>query len=290
MKKEGYLDFNGYKTWYVVYGDLSNGTIPLIGLHGGPGWPHYSLEPLAQLTEQGIPVILYDQLGCGKSDRPDDPNLWTIELFVNELKVLKDALGLSTFNLLGHSWGGTLALEYLFKHNQEVEKLILNSPLLDTKLWVQEADKLKDQLSPEVAEMMRKHEAAGTTDNPEYKAAYEQFKENFVCRIVPQPALHDMADEEWGETVYRTMWGPSEAYSNGTLKDYSALDKLSGVKIPTLLISGKHDEATPLQMSMAQKAIPDCNWLLLENSSHSSLFEETDKYLSAVSAFLAKAR
>jgi proline-specific peptidase len=133
---------------------------------------------------------------------------------------------------------------------------------------------------------MRKHEAEGTTDSPEYETAYREFQQKFVCRIVPQPTMYDKADEEWGKSVYQKMWGPSEAYANGTLKDYSVINKLSNIKIPTLIISGKYDEATPAQMAIAQKAILDCKWTLLENSAHSSLFEETDPYLEAVQEFL----
>lgn len=251
-----------------------------------PGWPHYSLLPLTKLVGKGIPVILYDQLGCGKSDRPDSEDLWTIELFMDELNTLVTALGIHTFDLLGHSWGGTLAIEYILQYPEKVTKLILNSPLLDTQLWIKEADRLKDLLTPGTAEIMRKHEAAGTTKNPEYKLAYNQFVQNFVCRIVPSPPEHLQADEEWGKPVYNTMWGPSEAYATGTLKDYSSLDRLSNIKVPTLIISGKYDEATPMQMELANTAIPNSEWLLLENSSHSSLFEENTVYLSSLASFL----
>src|ERR1017187_6768728 len=105
--EEGFLDFRGYKTWYGIYGDLSSGKLPLIVLHGGPGYPHYYLENLSELSKKGWPVILYDQLGCGKSSRPSDPKLWTIQLFIDELNVLRDKLGLKNINLLGHSWGGS---------------------------------------------------------------------------------------------------------------------------------------------------------------------------------------
>jgi proline iminopeptidase len=283
---EGFAAIAGNKIWYAVYGDLKLGNTPLIGLHGGPAWPHYSLLPLSELADKGIPVVLYDQLGSGKSDRPDDPRLWTIEAYVNELDELREHLGLDTVNLLGHSWGGTLAIEYVLKHPGNVEKLILNSPLIDTQLWISEADKLKDELPSDTARIMREHEKNGTTNDPEYEQAYKTFQQNFVCRIVPQPPEYDLADAEWGKEVYQYMWGPSEAFATGTLKDYSAIEKLPAIKQQTLIISGKYDEATPAQMSILQKALPDAMWECFENSAHSALFEERSRYLNTVFSFL----
>lgn len=284
--QHGYIDFKGYKTYYEVHGDLSLGITPLLVLHGGPGYPHYHLQPLEALAEQGIPVIFYDQLGCGESDRPDDVSLWTITLFVEELAAIRTALGLTKINILGHSWGGTLALEYMFTKPIGVEKLILSSTLFDTKLWISETDKLKDKLPASVATTMRTHEQAGTTDTKEYTAAYQQFVENFVCRIVPQPAILDQADAEWGKQVYETMWGPNEATATGTLSQYSSFDRLSEITIPTLLLSGRYDEATPSQIEKAQQGIKGAKWIMLENSSHAGCFEETDKYLELVANHL----
>lgn len=286
LEQEGTVEFRGDKTWYKVYGDLSSETVPLIGIHGGPGWPHYGLLPLTQLAQAGQTVILYDQIGCGKSDRPDDSSLWSVEFFVEELNNLLTTLGLQKAHFLGHSWGGTLAIEYTLKYPMMVDKLILNSPLVDTRLWVQEANKLKALLPNGIGETMTKHEAEGTTDSDEYADAYKVFQRHFVCRIVPQPPEHDKADEEWGKDVYQFMWGPSEAYATGILEDYSIIEELENITVPTLIISGKYDEATPTQMEIIQRKIPKCEWVMLEDSSHSSLFEETEDYLKAVSAFL----
>jgi len=286
QQNEGYIDFKGYKTWYATYGDLSKGATPLVGLHGGPGWPHYSLLPLSGLADQGIPVILYDQLGCGKSQRITDTNLMTVESYVEELDTLKHSLGLTTMNLLGHSWGGTLALEYTLAHPESVHKLILSSPLLDTALWVEEAIRLRDSLPPETASAMRRHEADGTTNDPEYTAAYRVFEQNFVCRVVPEPEDLSQANAEAGRNVYLSMWGPSESFATGTLKSYSVIDRLKNVQSSTLLLSGAYDEATPKQIEIAKQNIPGCEWLLLKNSSHSALFEEPERYLEAVASFV----
>ena len=286
MSNEGYIDFKGYKTWYAVHGNLDGGNTPLLTLHGGPGYTHYHLQNLSQLADRGIPVILYDQLGCGNSDRPDRPDLWTIELFIEEIDALRTALKLDEIDLLGHSWGGALAVEYLFTKPLGVRKLILSSPLLDTKLWIEENDRLKDQLPAEVSSRMRKHEDAGTTDSEEYKTANEIFNNSFLCRIYPKPADIQTADEESSQQVYETMWGPSESHATGTLKNWTSLDRLSQIEIPTLLLSGKYDEATPKQMELARQLIPDSKWVMFENSAHVSNYEEPEKYFAVVSDFL----
>ena len=286
MHSEGYVDFKGYKTWYSIWGDLHSGCTPLLLLHGGPGYTHNHLKNLSQLADRGIPVILYDQLGCGKSDKPDNPKLWTIELFVEEIATIRKALKLDTINLLGHSWGGSLAVEYLFTNPEGVQKLILSSPLLDTQLWIEENNKLKDQLPPEVSSMMRKHEDAGTTDSEEYKLANQVFNKNFLCRLDPKPEDILKADKECSQQVYETMWGPSESHATGTLKNWTSFDRLQQLDIPTLLLSGKYDEATPKQMEMANNLIANSTWKMFENSSHTTNYEEPAKYLNAVSNFL----
>lgn len=283
---EGYMQFKGYKTWYAVYGDVTSGKPPLVVLHGGPGYPHYHLQNLSELAEHGYAVILYDQLGCGNSDRPDDPALWTIQLFIEELNALREHVGLERVNLLGHSWGGTLATEYVLAGAQGINKLVLSSPLLDTSLWVEEADKLKDLLPKEVAKTMRQHENAGTTDTQAYKDAYAVFRDSFLCRVQPYPELMRLADEGAGDQVYNVMWGPSEAFATGTLKYWSVLERLHEIKLPTLLLSGKYDEATPKQMKAAEERLPNAKWIMFENSSHTSNLEEPEAYLTTVNEFL----
>jgi proline-specific peptidase len=207
-------------------------------------------------------------------------------LFIDELNTLRDELGLTSINLLGHSWGGALAAEYLLTTPQGVNKAVLSSPLLDTTLWVEEADALKELLPKDVRDVMRRHEAAGTTDSKEYQEAYLVFRSSFVCRIKPYPAIMQRADDMAGVQVYTTMWGPSEAYATGTLRGWSVLERLAGITIPTLLLSGKYDEATPRQVALAQEKIAGAQWTLFEKSSHTANFEEPDKYLSVVNDFL----
>lgn len=283
---ENKIQFNGYDVWYSLIGDIDNGTLPLFVLHGGPGFPHNHLENLSELAGH-FPVVLYDQLGCGLSDRPEDTSIYSVDMFVEELEALRKHLGIDMMNLLGHSWGGSLAAEYALKYPSHLGRLILSSPLIDTQLWLTETDNLKDQLAPEVAAVMRKHETAGTTDTKEYLEAYEIFKNQFLCRLVPNPKSMVDAEAGFGEKVYNAMWGPSETSATGVLKDWSVMDRLGSISVPTLFISGRYDEATPSQIEAAHAQMPSSQWVLLEESSHSSNLEQPVEYLATVKAFLS---
>jgi proline-specific peptidase len=283
---EGFIDFKGYKTWYSLYGDLDSEVTPLLVIHGGPGYPHYYLEDLGNLSRNGQPVIFYDQLGCGKSDRPDNPGLWTIGLFVDELNTLRKSLGLQNISILGQSWGGTLGLEYMFTKPDGVQKLILADPLVDTKLWVEEAKRLIGELPKWATDIMVENETKGTTDSPEYKKAYAEFARRHICRIEPHPTGVVKSDVEFGRQPYNVMWGPSETKITGTLRDWTSLDRISQIDVPTLFMSGKFDEATPKQIETAHKLLPNSEWVLFENSSHMPHLEEPEKYLKTVKNFL----
>jgi proline-specific peptidase len=286
--KEGFIDYCGFKTYYIVYGELTTDKTPLVALHGGPGYPHYHLENLAELAKKGRPVVLYDQLGCGKSDRPDDSKLWTIEHFINELNAVREQLGLTHINLLGHSWGGSLAAEYMLTKPDGVERLILSSPLLDSKLWVAEANRLIGELPAWAAALMRENEAAGTTDTYEYQQAYAEFKSRHICRAKPYPLSLVKADSEFGTQVYQTMWGPSETHATGSLKDWSVVPRLRGIGVPTLFLSGKYDEATPKQIEQARAFMPGSRWVMFEHSAHTANLEEPENYLGVVEKFLSE--
>lgn len=283
--EEGYLERNGYRTWYEVHGEEQTG-IPLIVLHGGPGFPHNAMRTHIALAKYGFPVVFYDQLGCGKSDRPDDPSLWTVEFFVEELEALRQHLGYETIDLIGGSWGGSLLFEYALIYPQHVRKLVAQSPLVDTHLWVAEADRLKDELPDGQGVRMRELEQVGETGGEEYMRLSDSFDDHFVLRV---PKTQDVLDAIAGVglPVYHTMWGPSEAHCTGLLRDWSVLDRLSQISQPTLLVSGKYDEATPRQMEEIVRRVPDIRWELFEHSSHSANLEESEKFLRMVGEFLA---
>jgi len=288
---EGFVPFRGYRTWYRIVGDLENvapGKFPLLLLHGGPGVCHDYLESLAPFAETGRPVIFYDQLGCGNSDRPDDPSMWTVELFLDELRTVRQALGLRQTHLLGQSWGGMLGMEYALTQPEGVISLTIASSPASMLLWVQEANRLRDELPPEIQATLLKHEAAGTTGDPEYETAMTVFYERHVCRVVPNPEYVVNSFLKIGRQVYETMNGPSEFHVIGTLKEWDIIDRLPEITIPCLMTSGLYDECTPMQAEIVKNGIPGCEWMLFNESSHMPHVEEADVYMKVIDDFMGR--
>lgn len=240
--KEGFVPFRGYKTWYRIVGKDTPGKHPLVCLHGGPGAPHDYLEPLEDMAATGRRVVFYDQLGCGNSDHPHDPSMWTPALFVDELATLRRELGLDRIHLLGQSWGGMLAMEYMLTKPKGVVSLTLASTGASIPEWGAEADRLRAELPSDVQATLKKHESAGTTGDPAYEEAMMAFYTRHVCRLdFPWPGYimrtmeKLMADPE----VYATMWGPSEFFITGTLKTWDVSRRLKAITTPTLVTSGR---------------------------------------------------
>src|SRR5438105_8163515 len=161
---EGYVDFRGYRTWYRSVG--ADGT-PLVALHGGPGSTHNYFAPLERLADERR-VVVYDQIGCGNSDRPTDVE-WSVQLFRDEAVAVREQLGLDRIHLLGSSWGGMLALEHVLSGADGIVSLILSSTLADNHEWVAEQKRLRDQLPADVVATLDRLEAIGAYDDPEYE-------------------------------------------------------------------------------------------------------------------------
>ena len=286
---QGYIQFQGYQTWYRIIGDIANplpGKFPVLMLHGGPGIPHDRLEPLKALVKTGRPVILYDQIGCGNSDRPDNPSLWSVELFLDELATVRRCLGLDRIHLFGHSWGGMLAMEYALTQPRGILSLTLASSPASIPLWISETKRLREKLPPAVQEKLLRHEANGTTDDPNYCETMIVFYQRHVCRLSPWPDFVKRGVEKKGKQVYETMLGPSETHVIGRLKNWDITSRLGSIGIPSLLTSGRYDEFTPTQAAVVRDGIPDCTWVMFEKSSHMPHAEETEHYLEVLNDFL----
>jgi proline-specific peptidase len=283
---EGRIPFRGFETWYRDVGPVNG--LPLLCLHGGPGSSHHSFEPLEMLADQGRRVVLYDQLGCGASDRPDDPELWTVELFVDEVGAVRRALGLEQIHLLGSSWGSMLGIEYTLIKPAGLVSLTLNSPPTSTETWTAEARRLRDELPEDVRRVLARHEAAGTTEKPEYEAAEEEFWRRHICRLDPLPECVQRARAAKSREVYEALWGVSEWNANGKLRDWDVRDRLAEIAVPTLVTSGRYDECTPMLAEDAQRGIPGAERVLFENSSHTAYVEEPERFRAVVSEFLAR--
>lgn len=289
-EEEGYIPVeDGYKVWYRSVG--GNGDkdeqIPLLLLHGGPGALHDYLENLQALATETRRVIFYDQLGCGRSDQPDEPERWRIPRFVDEVGMVRRALGLERVHILGQSWGGMLAIEYALTQPEGLVSLILSNTLSSMPLWIAEANRLRAELPSDVQATLTRHEEAGTTDSEEYEQAMTVFYDRHVIRIQPMPDFVQRSFSGMGQ-VYHTMNGPSEFHVIGVIKDWDRTDRLGEIHVPTLIISGRYDESTPTINEVLQRGIPGSEWVVLENSSHLAHVEEPELYMETVRTFLSR--
>ena len=278
-------------TWYRVVGDLKSSKTPVMILHGGPGAGHNYCEPIADvLAQTGRAGVLYDQIGCGNSTHlPDKPKeFWTPELFMEELVILTEHLGISNkYNIVGQSWGGMLGMQFAIQKPKGLNAMVIADSPASMEVWVSEANKLRKELPPEVEATLLKHEAAETTEDPEYIAAVDVFYSRHLCRI-PQPPYVVASFEQLAAdpTVYHTMNGPSEFHVIGSLKHWDIRPQLKEIKTPTLLVSGQYDEATPAMVKEINGLIPGSKWELFAESSHMPHVEEPAKFKRVVAEFL----
>jgi L-proline amide hydrolase len=240
-------------------------------------------------------VLFYDQLGNGNSthlrERKGDGDFWTPELFVRELHNLVDHLGIrSRHCVLGQSWGGFLAQEYALTQPEGLRSLVLANTAASFPDFVAEANRLRAELPPEAEETLRRHEAAGTTDDPEYEEACMVFYKRHLCRLDPWPEEVARAFQllEEDPTVYHTMNGPSEFHVIGSIKDWQSKDRLGEIRVPTLVVSGSYDEATPTLQETLVAGISETEQVICEESSHMPFWEERERFMAVVDDWLRR--
>lgn len=293
---------NGMKgeTAYWVWGDLSSSKTPLIVLHGGPGVPHNYLLPISLIyKDYGIPVVMYDQIGCGEStrfkDKKGDEEFWTPELFMEELNTVKSHLGIKKFDLLGQSWGGMLAAQYAIEQQSKgLRKLILSDSPSDMGKWNKAQNDLRKQLPQEIQDTLERCEKEGKMETPEYEACVMEYYKLFMCRCEPWPKEAEDSFAALGEdnTVYNTMCGPSEFFIIGSLKTWSVtkgLHKLTENTVPggILIINGYYDEAQDeTTEEFFNLTSAKTKWVRYALSSHFPMLEETEKYVLDLGKFL----
>jgi L-proline amide hydrolase len=289
---EATMTWNGHETWYRVVGELDPASerTPVVICHGGPGAAHDYCEPIAELHRFGRACVLYDQLGCGKSDHLRDApaDFWSPQLFKDELAALTRHLGIDGRHaVVGQSWGGMLAMEYALDHPPGLRAIVVADSPASIPLWVSEANRLRADLPPDVQETLVRHEEAGTTDDPEYEAAVRDFYDRHLCRVPWPDCVQRSFDKIAADpTVYHTMNGPSEFHVIGSLKTWDITDRLHEISTLTLLVSGRHDEATPHIVAQIHERIPASQWTVFEESSHMPHVEEPEAFLDRVEAFL----
>ena len=288
---EGRAKFGKHETWYRISGDLDAKKKPVFILHGGPGAAHNYVDAYKLLSLQGRAVIHYDQLGCGNSTLLPDKggDFWTVQLFIDELNNLVDHLRQrAAFHVLGQSWGGMLGAEYGITRPTGLKSLVIANSPASMALWSSEAMRMRKDMPQYIQDALNRHEAAGTTSDPEYQAATMWVYERHVCRVVPFPpevkATFDQVARN--PTVYNVMNGPNEFFVVGTLKNWTVVDKVHRINVPALLISGRYDEATPAVVQPFKDNIKGAKWEIFEHSSHMPHVEEQEKCMKLVGAFL----
>jgi proline-specific peptidase len=279
---EGYIAVPDGNIWYQSAGDGE----PLLLLHGGPGGNSTDLESLMLLASEGYQVDRYDQLGSGKSDRPDNPSLWTVEHFVHELDVVRDSLGFDVVHLLGQSWGAVLALEYALHHRQHLQTLTLYSGAASIMQCFAGMLLLREALPAEAVATLDQHEARGDYENPEYLAAMQMLYDRHFCRVQPWPDELARAMNDLGAQVYSTMWGPNEFTLTGNLATWDRRDRLGEIDVPTLIICGRYDEVVPACSETMHAGIAGSRLEVFENSSHHAHLEEPDRFFPLLIGFL----
>jgi L-proline amide hydrolase len=296
--QDGFAPFEDHETWYRVVGDLGAarsgaGPAPLVTLHGGPGASHDYLLSMADLAAGGRAVVFYDQTGNGNSTHFPDrgADYYTVGLFARELDSLVSYLGIAgRYHVLGQSWGGMLAQEHAIAGPPGLRSVVLSNTAASFGDFAVEANGLRDGLPPEVEQTLRRHEEAGTTSNPEYAEACDVYYSRHVCRLDEWPAevLRSFELIDTDPTVYHTTNGPSEFHVIGSFRDWAALDRLGLITVPALVISGRHDEATPRLQDDLVAGIAGAEQVILNESSHMPFWEERAAYMDAVGDFLRR--
>jgi len=294
-----------YQTWYSAYTPSERTEFrPLIAVHGGPGFTHDYLDAIQDLASSR-PVIFYDQIGNGNSThfvyaQAGNDTRWSVDLYLNELKNVIDFFGFDSIDILGHSWGGILGAEYAVLGPEKLHKLVLSNSLAEMDLWEKSQTQLLSAFPQDVQEGI----AAGFSDRVRYRAALEIFYGSHGCTVHPWPAqLNASFDAFFADpTVATKMCGSllspncaPRGTDNGccrsdrapVLSKWTIVDRLKNIKVPTLVINGAHDIAQDFVIQPFMDNIPNVTHFKFENSSHTPMWEERDRYMSVVADFLA---
>lgn len=292
------------KIYSCIYGDISSQSIPLFAVHGGPGGCCDALTTLAKLVDSDFggvgcrhPVIVYDQLGCGQSDNPNNQSTWNIEYYLQELQQIiyfyQNYYGFDQYDLLGHSWGGALVASLAIKQFTKMasvglRKIVLSSPLLSSIDWMKDTKQRQKELPKETQNIIKQHESTGTTDSEAYQNAVDVFNASFLCRLDPKPEILINARKKFNNNIYLSMWGPSEFHPIGSLKNFSCVEQLDKISVECLLLSGFYDELYPETMRFYASRIRNSQLHIFMESSHAAYLEQTKEYLSVLTEFLSR--
>lgn len=274
-----------YKVWTKKIG---SGSVKVLILHGGPGFSHEYLEALESfLPPAGIEMYYYDQLGCNNSDQPDDPTLWTLGRYTEEVEEVRRALGLEHFVLYGHSWGGILAIEYALNYQQRLRGLVISDMTAGMQSYLKRTASIKRGLPPDTLARLTALEAREDYDSPEYQnIMMEDLYPRMLCRIQPWPEPVSRAFRHANDKIYTLMQGKSEFLVTGNLKDWERWDRLHEIRVRTLTIGARYDEMDPEDMKKMAALMPNAQNAFCANGSHLCMWDDQQTYFDHLLRFL----
>lgn len=280
-----------FRVWTKRTGN--NPKIKVLLLHGGPACTHEYFEACdSYLPGAGIEYYYYDQLGSYYSDQPDKPELWETARFVEEVEQVRQALKLdkSNFYLLGHSWGGILAMEYALKYQQHLKGLIISNMMASIPAYNKYAeDVLMPQMDQKALAEIKKLEAANEYEKPRYMELL--MKHHYIYHVLRMP------EDQWPDPVNRTfkhlnskiyilMQGPSELGASGRLLNWDRTADLPKITVPTLTIGGRYDTMDPEHMKMMSTKVKNGKYLYCPTGSHMAMYDDQKKWFEGVIGFI----
>jgi proline iminopeptidase len=280
-----------FRVWTKRVG--SNPTLKVLLLHGGPGATHEGFEAFdSYLPAAGIEYYYYDQLGSAYSDQPDDPDLWELDRFVDEVEQVRVALGLdsSNFVLFGQSWGGLLAMEYALHHGDALKGLVISNMMSNCRAYNAYAE---DVLMPAMDQValaeIKGLEARGDIENPRYMELllehhYAQHVLRMPLEAWPEPLARMFP--KINQAVYVLMQGPSELGLSGRLLDWDRTEDLGRIEVPTLVIGARHDTMDPAFMADMARRLPRGRYLHCPDGSHCAMYDDQEVYFAGLVDFL----
>ncbi|MBB5060579.1 proline iminopeptidase [Granulicella aggregans] len=275
----------GHWVWTKKVG---SGEIKVLLVHGGPGADHRYFECFEDfLPLNGIEFYYYDQLDSTNSDKPNDPKLWTIERYTEEVEAVRQGLGLEQFYMLGHSWGGVLAIEYALKYQQHLKGLVISNMAASSDSFLYHVSKIRAQFPESDRAELERYENANETEDPAYqKLLLNKLYKVFICRLDPWPDPVSRSLDGWNQHVYNAIQGRNEFEVTGTMKGWDRLADLHKIKVHSLTIGARYDEMDPEDMRKMATLMPRGQSWISETGSHFAMYDDQQNYFNAVLKFL----
>lgn len=286
MYTNGYIPTRAGEVFFQRYGQPEGA--PLVCVHGGPGFTSYYLEPLHELSSD-LPVILYDQAGCGRARREGGRKLFSIDGFVDELEDLRRELGIEKMSLLGHSFGGVIIGEYALRYPERVERLVFACVSIDIPRWIEDGQRLVGQLPLMQKMILREGERSGSTNSPPYITALGAYYQKHIYGSEQVSDEIRRSEAEADAQTYQIVWGANELVVNGLVRDYNLAPRLSELRCPCLFLCGRFDEATPEAHDHFASLVPGARARVFERSAHHPFATERAESLRVLRDFLSGA-